>query len=160
MLKIAKTMILGVSAALLCASAGAAPNETGNAMDNEAQIIDRVDHIVFTVASIEKTVEFYSKIGMGVEIFGAGRKALKFGAQKINLHEKGKEFEPKAHLPTPGAIDICFISRIPVASVKKTLEAKGIKIIEGPVARTGATGPIQSIYFRDPDNNLIEISNY
>jgi catechol 2,3-dioxygenase-like lactoylglutathione lyase family enzyme len=129
-------------------------------MNNEMQIIDRVDHIVFTVASIEKTVEFYSNFGMTVETFGAGRKALKFGSQKINLHERGKEFEPKAEFPTPGAIDICFISKIPVESVKRTLEAKGIKIIEGPSVRTGAVGPILSIYFRDPDNNLVEISNY
>lgn len=129
-------------------------------MTNEQSIIDSVDHIVFTVASIERTVAFYSRLGMGVETFGAGRTALTFGKQKINLHEKGREFEPKAAAPTPGAIDICFVSKIPVDSLRETLERRGIAIIEGPIRRTGAVGPILSIYFRDPDNNLIEISNY
>ena len=87
-------------------------------MTNDQSIIESVDHIVFTVASIDRTVEFYSRLGMGVETFGAGRKALTFGRQKINLHEKGKEFEPKAALPTPGSIDICFISKVPVDALK------------------------------------------
>lgn len=129
-------------------------------MENDQSIIDGVDHIVFTVASIDSTVAFYARLGMEVVTFGAGRKALTFGTQKINLHEKGKEFEPKAASPTPGAIDLCFISKIPVDALRETLENRGITIIEGPIARTGAQGPIRSIYFRDPDNNLIEICNY
>ena len=160
MYKLFISFLLSSSLAILSSTLNAAPTETAKAMPADEKIIERIDHIVFTVASIEKTVEFYSRIGLGVETFLGGRKALSFGNQKINLHEKGKEFEPKADSPTPGAIDICFISKIPVESVKKTLESKGIKIIEGPIKRTGAVGPILSIYFRDPDNNLIEISNY
>lgn len=160
MLKCIAARVLGLSLVFFSATANVAFAGAGQAMTNDQSIIDSVDHIVFTVASIDRTVEFYSRLGMGVETFGAGRKALTFGKQKINLHEKGKEFEPKAASPTPGAIDICFISKIPVESLKKTLESRGITIIEGPIKRTGAVGPILSIYFRDPDNNLIEISNY
>jgi len=132
----------------------------GTEILDKTQIIDHLDHIVFTVADIEKTVEFYTKVGMKVDRFGQGRYALTFGHSKINLHQKGKEFEPKAAYPTPGAIDLCLISKIPVAKVKEYLESQGIPIVEGPVKRTGAVGPILSIYFRDPDANLIEISNY
>jgi catechol 2,3-dioxygenase-like lactoylglutathione lyase family enzyme len=123
--------------------------------------IDRLDHLVLTVADIARTVAFYrDTLGMSVEIFGAGRTALKFGAQKINLHEAGKEFEPKALKPTPGSGDLCFIAATPLDDVVATLGKLGVAIEEGPVARTGATGKIVSVYIRDPDRNLIEISNY
>ena len=122
--------------------------------------IDRTDHLVLTVADIEGTCKFYKDVlGMEVETFGEGRKALRFGSQKLNLHEKGKEFEPKALLPTPGAIDICFITTDAIEQVKTELENKNIAV-QGIVERTGATGKIHSIYFRDPDGNLIEVSNY
>ena len=122
--------------------------------------IDRIDHLVLTVADIEGTCKFYKDVlGMEVETFGEGRKALRFGRQKLNLHEKGKEFEPKALLPTPGAIDICFITTDAIEQVKTELENKNIAV-QGIVERTGATGKIHSIYFRDPDGNLIEVSNY
>jgi catechol 2,3-dioxygenase-like lactoylglutathione lyase family enzyme len=124
-------------------------------------LIDRIDHLVLTVADLDRTCEFYSRaLGMQVATFGAGRKALVFGRQKLNLHQAGREFEPKARHPTPGAIDLCLITLVPLAKVAAHLEACGVEITEGPVARTGATGPITSIYFRDPDANLIEVSNY
>lgn len=124
--------------------------------------INRIDHIVLTVADIDRTIEFYSgTLGLGVETFGPlGRKALTFGRQKFNLHQCGKEFEPKASLPTPGAIDLCLIADTPLDDVAKWLGERGVAIEEGPVDRTGATGPIRSLYLRDPDENLIEISNY
>lgn len=119
-----------------------------------------IDHIVMTVKSIEKTLEFYCNIiGMQEITFGKGRKALLCGQQKINLHEAGKEFEPKAARPTPGSIDLCILSETPLSTIQKELEKKGIVIIEGPVQRTGAKGKILSLYIRDPDENLIEISN-
>ncbi|HEY8780861.1 MAG TPA: VOC family protein [Mucilaginibacter sp.] len=122
--------------------------------------IDHIDHVVLTVRDIEETCNFYKDIlGMEVEEFSARKKALKFGNQKLTLHQKGKEFEPKAHLPTPGAIDICFIVTDTIEQVKKELESKNIQI-QGIVERRGATGKITSIYFRDPDQNLIEVSNY
>lgn len=123
--------------------------------------IDRLDHLVLTVKDIDATCEFYQKaLGMEVVTFKGTRKALAFGQQKINLHQAGKEFEPKALRPTPGSADLCFITMTPVHEAQKHLESQGIKIIEGPVERTGATGLILSIYFRDPDLNLIEVSNY
>lgn len=123
--------------------------------------IDRIDHFVLTVASIEATCEFYAKVlGMAVETFGDGRKALRFGAQKINLHQAGAEFLPKASRPTPGSADFCLIARTPLDQVIAHLNAMDVPIEEGPVAHTGATGPIHSIYVRDPDGNLIEISHY
>ncbi|WP_298508078.1 VOC family protein [uncultured Kordia sp.] len=123
--------------------------------------IQRIDHFVLTVQNIEKTIEFYTNIlGMKVITFGQNRKALTFGNQKINLHEKRKEFEPKAQHPTCGSADICFIVSENIEQVKTTIENKGITIIEGIVDRTGATGKIKSIYLRDPDLNLIELSNY
>jgi catechol 2,3-dioxygenase-like lactoylglutathione lyase family enzyme len=97
---------------------------------------------------------------MEIVVFGSGRKALSFGTQKINLHEKGKEYEPKALKPTPGAGDLCFITSVPISEVIENLRSKGIEIIEGPVRRIGAMGPIISVYLRDPDLNLIEVSNY
>jgi catechol 2,3-dioxygenase-like lactoylglutathione lyase family enzyme len=123
--------------------------------------IDRLDHIVLTVKDIEKTCEFYNDIlGMKVAVFGGGRKALHFGRQKINLHEAGKEFEPKADQPTRGSADLCFITDTPLEHVIAHLHSYNIDIEEGPVKRTGALGPIVSVYVRDPDRNLIEISNY
>ena len=122
--------------------------------------ITNIDHIVLTVKNINKTVQFYeSVLGMVGESFGEGRIALKFGNQKINLHEQGNEFEPRANKPTPGSEDLCFLTNSKLEVVMKHVISKGVKIIEGPVARTGATGPIISFYFRDPDQNLIEVAN-
>jgi catechol 2,3-dioxygenase-like lactoylglutathione lyase family enzyme len=113
------------------------------------------------VADVAKTCEFYERVlGMETVTFGAGRKALSFGRQKINLHQSGKEFEPKAVKPTPGSGDLCFIASTPLIEVIERLKGEGIEIVEGPVPRTGATGSMQSVYFRDPDGNLIEVSNY
>jgi len=123
--------------------------------------IDRLDHLVLTVQSIEATCDFYSRaLGMKVVTFGNNRKALQFGRQKINLHERGKEFDPKAASPTPGSGDLCFITEVPLSQVMDHIRSCGVKILEGPVRRTGAMGSIESIYFRDPDGNLIEVSNY
>jgi catechol 2,3-dioxygenase-like lactoylglutathione lyase family enzyme len=123
--------------------------------------VNHLDHLVLTVKSIQHTCQFYATaLGMDVLEFGQGRVALIFGNQKINLHEKGKEYEPKAHKPTPGSADLCFITAMEIEEVIKHLHSCGIKIVEGPVERTGARGPIISVYVRDPDQNLIEISNY
>jgi len=123
--------------------------------------INRLDHLVLTVNDIEATCSFYKRVlGMEVVVFGGGRKALSFGAQKINLHQKGEEYEPKASKPTPGSGDLCFITPVPISEVIAHLNSCGIEIIEGPTRRTGATGPTISVYFRDPDLNLIEVSNY
>jgi catechol 2,3-dioxygenase-like lactoylglutathione lyase family enzyme len=123
--------------------------------------VESIDHIVLTVKNIEATCAFYTQaLGMKVTAFGAGRKALLFGQQKINLHEQGNEFEPKAKVPTPGSADLCFVTDIPIPQVREHLRTNGIEILEGPVERTGAVGPITSVYFRDPDGNLIEVSNY
>lgn len=122
-------------------------------------MIDHLDHLVLTTTNEQACVDFYvGLLGMTLESFGQGRKAFKFGEQKINLHVKGKEFEPKAHLPVPGALDLCFIAAVPLDNVIATLNERGATIIEGPVMRTGAHYPIRSIYLRDPDLNLIEIS--
>jgi catechol 2,3-dioxygenase-like lactoylglutathione lyase family enzyme len=123
--------------------------------------VERLDHLVLTVKDIGKSCVFYKEaLGMDVITFGTGRKALTFGSQKINLHEYGNEFEPKADRPTPGAADLCFISVEPLADVIAHLQKLNIPIVEGPVTRTGAIGPIVSVYIRDPDMNLVEISNY
>ena len=122
-------------------------------------MIDHLDHLVLTTTDRAACVDFYTRVlGMQLETFGAGRTALRFGNQKINLHERGREFEPKAHLPVPGALDLCFIASVPLDAVIAHLAAVPWPIVEGPVARTGATGKIRSIYLRDPDLNLIEIS--
>ncbi len=122
--------------------------------------VDRLDHLVLTVRDLHATVDFYSRaLGMREVTFAGGRKALAFGAQKINLHEAGREFEPKARHPTPGSADLCFLTETPVEDWARQLAALGVAVIEGPVARTGATGPLWSIYVRDPDGNLIEIAN-
>lgn len=123
--------------------------------------IERIDHIVLTVKDLEKTCAFYSRVlGMEVVAFGENRRALTFGSQKFNLHEQGNEFEPKAKTPMPGAIDICLITGDPIEDVVAHLERASVTIERGPVERAGATGPIVSVYFRDPDGNLIEVSRY
>ena len=123
--------------------------------------IDRLDHLVLTVKNIAATCDFYCRaLGMEVVTFGNNRKALTFGSQKINLHEAGHELDPKARRPTPGSADLCFVTREPVARIVEHFNRLGIEIIEGPVKRTGALGPMESVYLRDPDGNLIEISNY
>ena len=123
--------------------------------------ISHLDHLVLTVADIETTCQFYqSALNFEVITFGENRKALRFGTQKINLHEAGKEFEPKALRPTVGSADLCFVAETPIDEVIAHLQNRNINIIEGPIQRTGATGKILSIYLRDPDQNLIEISNY
>jgi catechol 2,3-dioxygenase-like lactoylglutathione lyase family enzyme len=122
--------------------------------------IDRLDHFVLTVADVAASCAFYHRVlGMAVVSFGDGRKALAFGQQKINLHAHGHEFEPKADRPTPGAADFCLLTSVPLANVAAHLRAEGVALVAGPVPRTGATGPIESIYFRDPDGNLIEVAN-
>ena len=122
--------------------------------------IDHLDHLVLTVADIERSCDFYQRVlGMSVVTFKGGRKALAFGLQKINLHQHHHEFEPKAQRPTPGSADLCFISSTSLDEVIAELNALGVSIEEGPVERTGATGPIRSVYIRDPDDNLLEISN-
>jgi len=123
--------------------------------------INRLDHFVLTVADIDATVAFYTQqLGMEAITFAGGRSALTFGTSKINLHQVGNEFEPKAVRPTPGSADICLVVDEPVAEVMAQLTSAGVPIEEGPVERTGAIGPILSCYLRDPDGNLIELSNY
>jgi catechol 2,3-dioxygenase-like lactoylglutathione lyase family enzyme len=123
--------------------------------------IDALDHFVLTVRDVDATVAFYTRVlGMEAITFGVGRRVLAFGAQKINLHEAGREFEPKALHPTPGAADLCFITSASPPSVLAHLQACGVEVLEGPVSRTGARGLIVSVYFRDPDGNLLEVSSY
>ena len=123
--------------------------------------VERLDHLVLTVADIGATAEFYCDVlGMQRVEVGEGRVALAFGNQKINLHQAGREFEPHAKRPTPGSGDLCFITECSSAETASQLEANGVAIIDGPVRRTGATGPIESTYFEDPDGNLIEVSTY
>lgn len=127
-------------------------------------MIHHLDHLVLTTADEVACIDFYTRVlGMSLESFIGGtppvsRKAFKFGQQKINLHIRGKEFDPKAHLPTPGALDLCFIASVPLAEVIAKLNQENWPISEGPVMRTGATQKIRSVYLRDPDLNLIEIS--
>lgn len=129
-------------------------------------MIDHLDHLVLTTAHEAECIHFYTEVmGMQLETFVGGtppveRRAFKFGHQKINLHVQGAEFEPKAHLPVPGSQDWCFIASIPLAEVMARLQAANWPILEGPVMRTGATQKIRSVYVRDPDLNLIEISEY
>jgi catechol 2,3-dioxygenase-like lactoylglutathione lyase family enzyme len=124
-------------------------------------MIDHLDHIVLTTIDRAACVDFYTRVlGMTLETFAGGRLALRFGSQKINLHERGREFEPKAHLPVPGALDLCFIADRPLDEVIAHLAACSWPILEGPVERTGATRRLRSVYVRDPDLNLIEISEY
>jgi catechol 2,3-dioxygenase-like lactoylglutathione lyase family enzyme len=127
-------------------------------------MIDHLDHLVLTTANQDACIDFYTRVlGMRLETFVGGtppveRKALKFGSQKINLHIKGNEFEPKANSPTPGSLDLCFIACVPLEQVILNIRAADWSIEEGPVLRTGATSKIRSVYLRDPDRNLIEVS--
>ncbi|MFL6225902.1 MAG: VOC family protein [Actinomycetes bacterium] len=124
-------------------------------------VIDRIDHLVLTVADIDQTIDFYVRVlGMQPVTFGASRRALRFGGHKLNLHQAGRELEPKSRRPTPGSADVCLVTTTPLARVVAHLRACEVPVEEGPVARTGATGPITSVYVRDPDGNLIEISTY
>ena len=123
--------------------------------------IDRIDHIVITCQDVERTLGFYQRVlGMEPITFAGGRRGLAFGRQKLNLHQSGREYEPKALRPGPGAIDLCFIATTPLAQVVEHLKAEQVAIVQGPVEKTGALGPMMSVYFRDPDGNLIEVSNY
>ena len=123
-------------------------------------MITSIDHFVLTCADVDATIDFYVRVlGMTAESFGAGRRALSFGNQKINLHQAGAEFEPKARVATPGSGDFCLLSDVPVAEIARHLAAEGVEVIEGPVEKIGAAGALLSIYFRDPDGNLVEVSN-
>lgn len=123
--------------------------------------IERLDHLVLTVRDLQATRAFYERaLGMQVVTFGTGRYALQFGQQKINLHQAGQEFEPKAAVPTPGSADFCLITSQPIAEIVEHLKTCGVEIVEGPVAKTGAMGPIESVYMRDPDGNLVEVARY
>jgi catechol 2,3-dioxygenase-like lactoylglutathione lyase family enzyme len=123
--------------------------------------IDRLDHLVLTVADIEATLDFYTRVlGMRAETFGEGRRALVFGRQKVNLHQAGREFSPRAAHATPGSADFCLITETPLAQVQEELAAHGVPIEVGPVPKQGALGPMQSVYVRDPDANLVEIAVY
>lgn len=122
--------------------------------------LEALDHLVLTVADVTATCDFYRRV-LGCEIvtFGEGRKAVAFGRQKINLHQAGRELEPKAQRPTPGSGDLCFLTSTPIAEVARHLKDCGVVVLEGPIERTGATGPILSVYLRDPDGNLVEVAN-
>ena len=123
--------------------------------------IDHLDHIVLTVADIDATIAFYTRVlGMTAVTFAGGRRALAFGPQKINLHRAGHEFSPCARRPTAGSADFCLITKIPLEGAMAHVQSCGVAVEEGPVDRTGAIGPLRSFYFRDPDGNLIEVSNY
>ena len=123
--------------------------------------VNRIDHLVLTVADIERSVDFYSRVlGMEKIEFGEGRIALGFGAQKINLHQVGREFTPRAGQAQAGSADLCFVIEEPLEQALEELLGHGLEIVEGPVPRTGARGEIVSVYFRDPDQNLIEVCNY
>jgi catechol 2,3-dioxygenase-like lactoylglutathione lyase family enzyme len=123
--------------------------------------VRRLDHLVLTVASLEATVDFYTRVlGMNVRAFEGGRLALRFGEQKINLHEAGHEFEPKAKVAVPGSADLCFVVEGDLAAWLEHLEELAVPVVEGPVGRTGALGLMTSVYVRDPDGNLVEIASY
>lgn len=122
--------------------------------------IERLDHLVLTVSDLSATIDFYTRVmGMQVITFGDDRKALRFGQQKINLHVKGQEIEPKADVPTTGSADLCFISATPMNEILNHLKICDVTPLMSPDYRTGATHRLLSVYFRDPDNNLIEVSN-
>lgn len=122
--------------------------------------VQRIDHVVLTVADLDRTLEFYERVlGMTPVSFGEGRRALAFGDQKLNLHQAGREFEPKALRPTPGAIDLCLTTDVPLDEVAAHLRSESVVIEHGPVDKVGARRPLRSLYFRDPDGNLVEVSN-
>jgi catechol 2,3-dioxygenase-like lactoylglutathione lyase family enzyme len=122
--------------------------------------IRSIDHVVLTVADVDRTIAFYERaLGMTAVTFGEGRRALAFGDQKLNLHQAGREFEPKARTPTQGSADLCFLTDVPIAEVAAHLRTVGVDIELGPVAKAGARHPLRSLYFRDPDGNLIEVAN-
>jgi catechol 2,3-dioxygenase-like lactoylglutathione lyase family enzyme len=122
--------------------------------------VDRIDHVVLTVTDVERTLSFYQRVlGMHPVAFGEGRRALAFGDQKLNLHQAGREFEPKARTPVPGSADLCFTTEIPLDDVVAHLRSVGVAIELGPVDKIGARRPLRSVYFRDPDGNLIEVAN-
>ena len=123
-------------------------------------VIDRIDHVVLTVFDLQRTCDFYERVlGMKVVTFGEGRTALTFGRQKLNLHLAGSEFVPHARSPVPGSADFCLLTTVPLDDVVAHLNALGVAIVEGPVAKTGAVSPLRSVYVRDPDGNLVEIIN-
>jgi len=123
--------------------------------------IQRLDHLVLTVSDVDRTVDFYTRgLGMRAETFDGDRRALGFGGQKINLHESGREAEPRAARPTPGSGDLCLVTDTPLDQVHEHLRSQGISVELGPVRRTGAMGPMTSLYVRDPDDNLVEIASY
>jgi len=123
--------------------------------------IDRIDHVVLTAFDVDRTLDFYTRVmGMEAITFAGGRRGLAFGRQKINLHQAGREYEPKALKPMPGSLDLCFITETPLEQVIARLKENGVVVADGPVQKTGALGPMMSVYFRDPDGNLIEVSNY
>jgi catechol 2,3-dioxygenase-like lactoylglutathione lyase family enzyme len=122
--------------------------------------VQRIDHVVLTVADLERTIAFYERVlGMTAVSFGDGRRGVAFGDQKLNLHQAGREFEPKARRPMPGAIDLCFTTDVPLAEVAAHLRAQSVEIELGPVDKVGARRALRSLYFRDPDGNLVEVSN-
>lgn len=122
--------------------------------------LESLDHLVLTVSDLQTSVRFYTQVlGMTHEVFGAGRHALKFGLQKINLHPAASPIQPHAASPCPGSADLCFLTSTPLQQVIRTLHDHAVEIESGPVTRTGAQGPILSVYFRDPDGNLLEVSN-
>jgi catechol 2,3-dioxygenase-like lactoylglutathione lyase family enzyme len=135
--------------------------DSGSIEPTTALRLARLDHLVLTVASIDEAVRFYTTVlGMTEVAFGEGRRALSFGEQKLNLHEAGHEYEPKAARPTVGSADLCLIADADRTTIAAWLRAHGVSVEEGPVARTGALGPLTSFYFRDPDGNLVELATY
>ena len=122
--------------------------------------VDRIDHVVLTCGDVERTISFYERaLGMRPVTFGGGRRALAFGDQKLNLHQAGREYEPKARVPTPGSVDLCLVTDVALVDVAAHLRSAGVAIELGPVDKTGARAALRSLYFRDPDGNLVEVSN-